>query len=107
MKPILFASLAAAALVAGCNKPAAAPEAPAPEATAPAPEAVAPEAAAPAAAPAGVVGADLPTDNSTPAVKAEIEKVTGIPDEVRFGDEIVGLVEYRDGTIIDAIRMVL
>ena len=40
-------------------------------------------------------------------LKAEIEKVTGIPDEVRFGDEIVGLVEYRDGTIIDAIRMVL
>ena len=78
MKPILFASLAAAALVAGCNKPAAAPEAPAPEATAPAPEAVAPE----AAAPAGVVGADLPADNSTPAVKAEIEKAAaaaGVP----------------------------
>ena len=82
MKPILFAGLAAAALVAGCNKPAAAPEAPAPEATAPAPEAVAPEATAPAAAPAGVVGADLPADNSTPAVKAEIEKAAaaaGVP----------------------------
>ena len=40
-------------------------------------------------------------------LKAEIEKVTGIPEEVRFGDEIVGLVEYRDGTIIDTIRKVL
>ena len=34
-------------------------------------------------------------------------EVTGIPEEVRFGDEIVGLVEYRDGTIIDTIRKVL
>ena len=40
-------------------------------------------------------------------LKAEIEKVTGIPQEVCFGDEIVGLVEYRDGTIIDTIRKVL
>jgi len=40
-------------------------------------------------------------------LQAEIEKVTGIPEEVRFGDEIVGLVEYRDGTIVDTIRKVL
>ena len=40
-------------------------------------------------------------------LKAEIEKITGIPDEVKFSDEIVGLVEYRDGTIIDTIRKVL
>ena len=77
-KPILFAGLAAAALIAGCNKPAA--ETPAPETTevAPAPEAVAPE-AAPAA---GVVGADLPADNSTAEVKAEIQKeaaAAGVP----------------------------
>jgi citrate lyase subunit alpha/citrate CoA-transferase len=39
--------------------------------------------------------------------KAEIEKITGIPDEVKFSGEIVGLVEYRDGTIIDTIRKVL
>ncbi|WP_181160108.1 MliC family protein [Sandaracinobacter neustonicus] len=76
-KPILFAGLAAAALLAGCNKPAAAPEAPAPEATAVAPEAVpAPEAAAPAAP------AELPTDHTTPAQKAEVEKAAadaGVP----------------------------
>jgi citrate lyase subunit alpha/citrate CoA-transferase len=40
------------------------------------------------------------------ALKAEIEKTTGVPDEVRFEDEIVGLVEYRDGTIIDSLRKV-
>jgi len=39
-------------------------------------------------------------------LKAEIEHITGIPDEVAFSDEIVGIVEYRDGTIIDAIRKI-
>jgi citrate lyase subunit alpha/citrate CoA-transferase len=39
-------------------------------------------------------------------LKAEIEKITGTPDEVEFDDEIVALVEYRDGTIIDVIRRV-
>jgi citrate lyase subunit alpha/citrate CoA-transferase len=39
-------------------------------------------------------------------LKAEIERLTGIPDEVAFADEIVGLVEYRDGTIIDSLRKV-
>ena len=37
-------------------------------------------------------------------LKAEIERTTGVPDEVAFSDDIVGLVEYRDGTIIDSIR---
>ena len=40
-------------------------------------------------------------------LKTKIEKITGIPEEVRFSDEIVGLVEYRDGTIIDTIKRVL
>ena len=40
-------------------------------------------------------------------LKDEIEKVTGVPEEVHFSDEIVGLVEYRDGTIIDALRKVI
>lgn len=39
-------------------------------------------------------------------LKAEIEKITGTPDDVEFDDEIVALVEYRDGTIIDVIRKV-
>lgn len=40
-------------------------------------------------------------------LKAEIEGVTGVPDEVEFSDDIVGVVEYRDGTIIDSIRRVV
>lgn len=39
-------------------------------------------------------------------LKREIEKVTGVPDEVTFTDEIVGIVEYRDGTVIDSIRKI-
>ena len=40
-------------------------------------------------------------------LKAEIESITGIPDPVEFADDIVGVVEYRDGTIIDSIRRVV
>jgi citrate lyase subunit alpha/citrate CoA-transferase len=40
-------------------------------------------------------------------LKADIEKITGVPEEVNFSDEITGIVEYRDGTIIDTIRKVL
>ena len=31
-------------------------------------------------------------------------KMTGTPAPAPFGGEVVGLVEYRDGTIIDVIR---
>jgi citrate lyase subunit alpha/citrate CoA-transferase len=40
-------------------------------------------------------------------LKAEIEKTTGVPEEVEFSDEIVGLVEYRDGTILDSIYKII
>ena len=30
--------------------------------------------------------------------------LAGEPDEIPLSNEVVGLVEYRDGTIIDAIR---
>ena len=36
----------------------------------------------------------------------EICGVTGIPRPLEFEDDIVGLVEYRDGSIIDVIRKV-
>lgn len=32
------------------------------------------------------------------------ESFTGKPEPVEFSDEIVGIVEYRDGTVIDVIR---
>jgi citrate lyase subunit alpha/citrate CoA-transferase len=36
----------------------------------------------------------------------EVYKLTGIPDEVETTEKIVGLVEYRDGTIIDTIKQI-
>lgn len=35
------------------------------------------------------------------------EKLTGKPEELAQGDELVALVEYRDGTLIDVVRRVL
>jgi len=37
----------------------------------------------------------------------EAYNLTGIPEEPQFTDKIIGLVEYRDGTIIDVIRQVV
>lgn len=34
-------------------------------------------------------------------------QLTGIPEKPRFGENIVGLVEYRDGTMLDVIHNVL
>lgn len=34
------------------------------------------------------------------------EKLTGKPDNMEFGDKIVGIVQYRDGSVIDVIRQV-
>lgn len=39
-------------------------------------------------------------------LREKAESIAGIPDPVEYGDRIVGLVEYRDGTIIDVIREV-
>lgn len=39
-------------------------------------------------------------------LKERAEKVAGKPEPIKFDDRIVGLVEYRDGTIIDVIRKV-
>jgi citrate lyase subunit alpha/citrate CoA-transferase len=36
-------------------------------------------------------------------LKEDVDKMTGIPAEKQLGDKIVGLVEYRDGSIIDVI----
>ncbi|SCZ79646.1 citrate lyase subunit alpha [Acidaminobacter hydrogenoformans] len=35
---------------------------------------------------------------------AMAESMTGIPDEMTFSDDIVAVVEYRDGTVIDVVR---
>ena len=39
-------------------------------------------------------------------LKAEAEAICGVPDEVELSDELVGVVKWVDGTIIDSIRKV-
>lgn len=40
-------------------------------------------------------------------LQEKAERLTGKPEPIRFGRKIVGLVEYRDGTIVDVIREVV
>lgn len=39
-------------------------------------------------------------------IKKEITDITGVPRSVEFTDDVVALIEYRDGSIIDAVRRV-
>ena len=39
-------------------------------------------------------------------LREEATRITGRPDPVEYGERVVGLVEYRDGTLIDTIREV-
>jgi citrate lyase subunit alpha/citrate CoA-transferase len=39
-------------------------------------------------------------------LKALSDKLTGIPKEIEKEDEIVAVVEYRDGTVIDVVRKI-
>ena len=39
-------------------------------------------------------------------LRDEIHAVTGVPRPVEFEDKVVGLIEYRDGSIIDVVRKV-
>jgi citrate lyase subunit alpha/citrate CoA-transferase len=39
-------------------------------------------------------------------LELEVDSITGVPRRIEFTDKIVGIVEYRDGTIIDVIRQV-
>jgi citrate lyase subunit alpha / citrate CoA-transferase len=39
-------------------------------------------------------------------LQREIQAVTGAPRPLEFDDEVVALIEYRDGSIIDAVRRV-
>ncbi len=40
-------------------------------------------------------------------LQEKAERMTGKPEPIKFGKRIVGLVEYRDGTILDVIREVV
>jgi len=39
-------------------------------------------------------------------LQEEACRITGEPRPIEFTDEVVALIEYRDGTIIDAVRKV-
>ena len=34
------------------------------------------------------------------------KKIVGVPDPIRYKDRIVGVVMYRDNTIIDVVRQI-
>lgn len=40
-------------------------------------------------------------------LQEKAESITGRPDLIKYTDRIVGIVEYRDGSIIDVIRQVM
>ncbi len=52
-----------------------------------------------------VVGSDLPI-YTIEDLKEKAEKITGKPKPIEYGEKIVGVVEYRDGSVIDLIRQV-
>lgn len=39
-------------------------------------------------------------------LEIEVDKITGKPDPINHTDKIVGVIEYRDGTIIDTIKQI-
>lgn len=40
-------------------------------------------------------------------LKDKAETITGKPERIKLGEKIVGIVEYRDGTIIDTIKNII
>lgn len=40
------------------------------------------------------------------AMRDQVIGITGVPRPIRFSDRIVGLIEYRDGTITDVVRQI-
>jgi citrate lyase subunit alpha/citrate CoA-transferase len=39
-------------------------------------------------------------------LQEEVEKITGKPKPIEFLDKVIGIIQYRDGTIIDVIKQV-
>lgn len=39
-------------------------------------------------------------------LKDKAESVVGVPDKIEYDEKVVGIVEYRDGSIIDVVRKV-
>ncbi|HAJ55073.1 MAG TPA: hypothetical protein DCL56_10500, partial [Lactobacillus sp.] len=43
---------------------------------------------------------------SIEALKEMAYKITGTPEPIQYGDKVVALIEYRDGTLIDVVHNV-
>lgn len=39
-------------------------------------------------------------------LKAKAEAIVGVPDRIEYDEKVVGIVEYRDGSIIDVVKKV-
>ena len=39
-------------------------------------------------------------------LRDEAYRISGKPEEPEFTDKIIGVVEYRDGTVIDVVRQI-
>jgi citrate lyase subunit alpha/citrate CoA-transferase len=39
-------------------------------------------------------------------LEKEIDKITGKPDPIKHTEKVVGVIEYRDGTVIDTIKQI-
>jgi len=50
-------------------------------------------------------GVDLPF-KTIEELRDMAYKMVGKPDPVQFGDRVVGIIEARDGTIIDVVRQI-
>lgn len=37
-------------------------------------------------------------------LKKKAESIVGVPDKIQYDDQVVGIVEYRDGSVIDVVR---
>lgn len=44
------------------------------------------------------------TIKSIDELKEKAYSIVGVPDKIEYEDEIVGIIEYRDGSIIDVVR---
>jgi citrate lyase subunit alpha/citrate CoA-transferase len=39
-------------------------------------------------------------------LKDKVESIVGVPDRIEYEEKVIGIVEYRDGSIIDVVRKV-
>ena len=39
-------------------------------------------------------------------LKAEAEQICGVPEKIEFEDEVVAVIKWVDGTVIDSVRKI-